>query len=58
MGDTGTGTDPNEARDDERNKGQDHPNLSEGEQWGTDLNPVRETDTPFTGLKDGGAGSG
>jgi hypothetical protein len=30
--------------------GPDHPQISEAEKFGTDLNPVRETPTPFTGL--------
>lgn len=53
---TESGTDPNQQRDEERQRGNDHPNLSPAEQWGEDLNPVRETPTPFGGLKDGGAG--
>lgn len=55
---TGPGTDPNQERDEERARGKDHPQMSEGEEWGTDQNPVRETDQPFGNLRDGGPGSG
>lgn len=53
---TEAGTDPNQARDEERARGEDHPKQSPDEAWGESLNPVRETPTPFGGLKDGGAG--
>lgn len=53
------GTDPNEERVNEAARGKDHPeSMSEADQWGTDQNPVRETATPFGGLKDGGSGAG
>lgn len=51
------GTDPNEERVEEAARGKDHPQLSEADAWGTDQNPVRETATPFGGLKDGGSGA-
>lgn len=51
-------TDPNEASDQERARGKDHPNLSPDQQWGTDQNPVRETDVPWTGVTEGGPGAG
>lgn len=49
------GEDPNQAYDDSKAKGSDIPNVSEADQWGTDLNPVREPATPFTNVNDGGS---
>ena len=51
-------TDPNEARDQERARGKDRPNLSPDDQWGESQNPVRETDNAVTGVSDGGSGGG
>ncbi len=52
---TESGTDPNQQRDEERARGKDHVPPNEAKEWDA-LNPVRETPTPFGGLKDGGAG--
>lgn len=38
--------------------GPDHPNVSPADAWGEKQNPVRETQEPFTGLRDGGTKSG
>jgi hypothetical protein len=54
---TDKGEDPNEARDDERARGGGPPKISENDQWGEDLNPVRETPQPFGNLGDGGPGA-
>lgn len=51
------GQDPNAQYDEEKARGKDHPALSEADQWGTDLNPVRETPTPWGRLGEGGPGS-
>lgn len=53
-----TDTDPNEKRDDERAAGRDHAPISEADAFGTKLNPVRETPTPFGGLSEGGTKTG
>lgn len=37
--------------------GADHKPLSEQEAWGTNLNPVRETPSPFGAMRQGGAGA-
>jgi hypothetical protein len=50
------GTDPNEARDMERARGKDHAKLSDEDMYGTNLNPVRETENVASGLKSGGSG--
>jgi hypothetical protein len=49
--------DPNQEHDDAIARGKDHPNLSEADAWGTNLNPVRETPEPHGGLSDGGRGA-
>ena len=44
--------DPIETYDSTHGKpGPDHKPMSEAEEWGTDLNPVRETETPFKNTK-------
>lgn len=49
------GIDPNEKTE---KRGDDTaPKISPDEAWGEKQNPVRETATPFTGLREGGAGS-
>jgi len=56
MGENGTGTDPNEARDMEKARGKDHANLSDEDLYALNLNPVRETEKVATNLKTGGSG--
>jgi hypothetical protein len=46
------GIDPNEKT--EKVGDGTKPNISEADAWGEKLNPVRETETPFTGLSDAG----
>lgn len=54
---TETGTDPNEERMNEADRGKDHPDLSPDEAWGDNQNPVRETPQPFGNMTDGGSGA-
>lgn len=53
---TEEGKDPNQAYDEELARGSKAPEPPEGAAWGGDLNPVRETPTPFGSLNDGGTG--
>lgn len=48
----GTGTDPNEAHDNEIARGKDHANLSDDDLYGLNLNPVRETEKVSSNMKD------
>jgi hypothetical protein len=48
--------DPNEEH--EKKVGPDHPNVSPADAWAEKQNPVRDTDVPFTNVRDGGTSSG
>lgn len=56
--DSGKGTDPNQAYDEQRQRGKDHPDLSPDEAWGENQNPVRDTPQPFGNMTDGGSAGG